>query len=248
MARKPDQVQLPKPFKRLVQFPLVHDQSHCSPQITHLFWSEHGFQNQLRLGFILRNTETGALQYHHPSANNNLVLEQPFIISDQADLDHLYQQIAEIDFLEWVRQEKPNSKWVVDMVTNATWFVWKLQDHQGYIVDNYGLDTLENDKNTGKPYQGNLCFFPCLALHNGCHTKNLEQDMKYYYQKYREASLAKKKFFWVKLSELAEYEKLFEVNIKVYSLAPTQSHGEEETRPDIASTLLYHSHCHRVIC
>ena len=29
-------------------------------------------------GFILHNTETGALQYHHPSANNNLVLEQPF--------------------------------------------------------------------------------------------------------------------------------------------------------------------------
>ena len=50
----------------------------------------------------------------------------------------------------------------------------------GYIVGNYGLDALENDKNTGKPYQDNLCFFRCLALHNGCHTKNLERDTKYY--------------------------------------------------------------------
>ena len=170
--------------------------------------------------FILRSTETGTLQYHHPSANNNLVLEQPFLISDQDDLDRLYQQIAEIDFLAWVCQQKPNSKWVVDMVTNVTLFVWKLQDHligqgkylRGYIVDNYGLDALEND-NTGKPYQDNLCFFPCLALHYVCHTKNLERDTKYYYQKYREASLAKKKFHGVKLSELDELEKLFKVYI-----------------------------------
>ena len=74
-------------------------------------------------GFILRNTETGALQYHHPSANNHLVLEQPFLISSPDDLERLYQQIAEIDYLEWVRQQRPNSKWVVDLVTNVTWFV-----------------------------------------------------------------------------------------------------------------------------
>ena len=100
---------------------------------------------------------------------------------------------------------------------------------------------LENDKNTGKPYQDNLCFFHCLALHNGCHTKNLERDTKY-----REAGLAKKKFHGVKLSELDDLEKLYEVNIQVYSLTPTQTHGEEEedTRPDIAATLIRRSHRH----
>ena len=54
----------------------------------------------LSFGFILHNTETEALQYHHPSANNNLVLEQPFLISYQADLDRLYEQVNNIDFLE----------------------------------------------------------------------------------------------------------------------------------------------------
>ena len=68
------------------------------------------FKINFSFGFILRNTETGALQYHHPSANNHLVLEQPFLISSPDDLEHLYQQIAEIDFLEWVRQQRPNSK------------------------------------------------------------------------------------------------------------------------------------------
>ena len=80
------------------------------------------FKFNLAFGIILRNTETGALQYHHPSANNNLVLEQRFLVASAEDLDRLYEEIRNIDLLEWVRQQRPNSKWVVDLVTNVTWF------------------------------------------------------------------------------------------------------------------------------
>ena len=110
----------------------------------------------------------------------------------------------------------------------------------GYIAENHGIAPLDRNHNTGKPYQDNLRFFHCLTLHNGCHTKNLEQ--------YQEASLSKKKFYRVKLSKLDELEKLFEVNIQMYSLAPTQTHGKEqeetEDKPDIAAVLLFHSHRH----
>ena len=105
------------------------------------------FKVNLAFGFILRNTETGALQYHHPSANNNLVLEQPFLISDQDDLERLYQWIAQIDFLKWLRQQRPNSKWVVDLITNVTWFVWKLRDHpigRGKSLPHYLVETEES--------------------------------------------------------------------------------------------------------
>ena len=167
------------------------------------------FKVNLLFGFILRNTETGALQYHHPSANNNLVLEQPFLVSNQADLDRLYEQVNNIDFLEWVRQQRPNSKWVVDLVTNVMWFVWKSREHPigrgkylpRYISDNYSLNVLESNTQTGKPYEDNLCFFHSLALHNGCHMKNLECDSKHYYHQSREAGLVKKKFHGVKISE-----------------------------------------------
>ena len=214
------------------------------------------FKINFAFGFILRNTETGALQYHQLSANNNLVLEQPFLVSNREDLERALEEISNIDFLEWVRQQRPNSKWVVDLVTSVTWFVWKLRDHPigrgsylpGYIAENHGIAPLDRNHNTGKLYQDNLCFFRCLALHNGCHTKNLERDTKYYYQQYREAGLAKKKFHGVKLTELDELEKLYEVNIQVYNLAPTQTHGEEqeetEDKPDIAATLLRRSHRH----
>ena len=78
------------------------------------------FKVNFSFGFILQNTESGALQYHHPSANNNLVLEQPFLVSNSKDLERLYQQMAY--FLEWVREQRTNSKWV-HLVKDVTWFV-----------------------------------------------------------------------------------------------------------------------------
>ena len=53
----------------------------------------------------------------------------------------------------------------------------------------------------------------------------------------------------MKLSELDQLEKVYEVNIQVYSLAPTQTHCEEheeneEHRPDISASLIRRSHRH----
>ena len=168
----------------------------------------------------------------------------------------MYEEINNIDFLEWVRQQRPNSKWMVDLVTSVTWFVWKIRDHPigrgkylpGYITENRGVDALDRNIQRGKPYEDHLRFFHCLALHNECHTKNLERDTKHYYEQYREAGPSKKKFRGVKLSELDDLELLYKVNIQVYGLAPTQTHSEdeddEENTPDIAATLIRRSHRH----
>ena len=99
------------------------------------------------------------------------MLEQPFLISNQAHLDRLYEQVNNIDFLEWIRQQRPNSKWVVDLVTNVTSFVWKIRDHPigrgkylpGYVVGNMGITPLDRNIQRGKPYEDNLCLFRCLA-------------------------------------------------------------------------------------
>ena len=73
---------------------------------------------------------------------------------------------------------------MVDLITNVTWFVWKNRDQPigrgtffpSYIAENHGIAALDHNHQTGKPYEDNLCFFRCLAVHNGCHTKNLERD------------------------------------------------------------------------
>ena len=135
------------------------------------------FKLNVSFGFILRNNETGDLQYHYASRNNNHLFEAPFQITTAADLQQVREALRNIDILEWVRQQRPNSKWIVDQVTNITFFITKLRGHPigrgqnlpHYIVENRGLEALENNFQTGKPYNDNLCFFRALAVHNGCH-------------------------------------------------------------------------------
>ena len=219
------------------------------------------FKLNVSFGFNLRNNETGALQYYYAPGNNEQVFEAPFQITTAADLQQVREALLNLDVLEWVRQRRPNSKWVVEQVTNITFFVTKLRGHPigrgqslpHYIVENRGIDALDGNQQTGKVYNDNLCFFRALGLHNGCHPKNLERDAKHYYEKYRETLFDKKKFCGVKLKELPDIEHLFEVNIFVYALEPTKPDGEggdednteeEITVPDIAAQLIHRSLCH----
>ena len=220
------------------------------------------FKLNVSFGFILRNNETGALQYYYASRNNDQVFEEPFQITTAADLPHVREALQNLDVLEWVRQRRPNSKWVVQQVTNITFFITKIRGHPigrgtdlpAYLAENHGLVALDRNQQTGKVYSDNLCFFRALALHNGCHTKNLERDAKHYYEKYRETLFDRKKFCGVKLKELPDIEHLFEVNIFVYALEPTKPDGgegdeniekeEEDFAPEIAARLIHRSLCH----
>ena len=87
------------------------------------------FKLNVSFGFILRNNETGDLQYHYASRNNNHLFESPFQIATAADLQQVREALRNIDILEWVRQQRPNSKWIVDQVTNVTFFITKLRGH-----------------------------------------------------------------------------------------------------------------------
>ena len=220
------------------------------------------FKLNVSFGFILRNNETGDLQFYYASRNNEQVFEEPFQIATAADLQQVRESLQNLDVLEWIRQRRPNSKWVVEQVTNVTFFITKLRGHPigrgtdlpPYLSKNNGLLPLDCNHNDGKPYNDNLCFFRALALHNGCHPKNLERDAKHYYEQYRETRPDKKKFCGVKLKELPELEHLYEVNIFVYSLGPTKPDGEEgeddtekddqDFIPEIAAQLIHRSLCH----
>ena len=160
------------------------------------------FKLNVSFGFILRNNETGALQYYYASRNNEQVFEAPFQITTAADIQQVREALLNLDGLEWVRHRHPNSKWVVEQVTNITFFVTKLRGHPigrgtyfpSYLADNQGLVALDRNRNNGKVYSDNLCFFRALAFRNGCHQKNLERDAQHYYERYTEFFPEKKKF------------------------------------------------------
>lgn len=213
----------------------------------------------MSFGFILRNNETGALQYYYASQNNNHLFDVPFQIATAADLQQVRQTFQDTDIMEWIRQQRLNSKWVVDIVTNITFFLTKIRGHPigcgsdlpDYLRNNRGLIALDCNRQTGNPHNDNLCFFRAPALHNGCHAKNLERDTQYYFQRYRQADPDKKKFCGVTLKELSDLEQLFEVNVFVYSLEITKVDGDEddnddydddnEVKPEVSAQLLYRS-------
>jgi len=149
------------------------------------------FKLNLSFGFVLRNIETGDLQYYHASANNHRVFNEPFLIGNVRGIEQVVNDIHDLDIAEWVKQQRPNSKWIVDVVTNVCFYVTKLRGHPigrsgilpTYIVNNKAVYVLDCDKNTGNPYHDQLCFFRCLALHNGCRLKNLERDTKHYFER-----------------------------------------------------------------
>ena len=66
------------------------------------------------------NNETEQFQYHYSSINNNRVFDSPFLIRNAQDLEQVRTAISNLDVLEWARQQRPNSKWIVVEVTNVT--------------------------------------------------------------------------------------------------------------------------------
>ena len=62
------------------------------------------FKLNVSFGFILRNNETGALQYYYASRNNEQVFEEPFQITTAADLQQVHEALLNLGVLEWVRQ------------------------------------------------------------------------------------------------------------------------------------------------
>ncbi|CAB3995824.1 Hypothetical predicted protein [Paramuricea clavata] len=175
------------------------------------------FKLNLSFGFVLFNNDTEQMQYHHSSANNNRVFDAPFLMRNREDLDQVRATLENLDVFELARQRRPNSKWVVMDITNATFYVTKLRDHPigrsrrlpKYVLENPAIVSLDCNGQTGLPYEDNLCLFRCLALHRRCHPHNLERDTQHYFERYSEDD----DFDGVTLEESPELEKMFELNI-----------------------------------
>ena len=88
------------------------------------------FKINLSFGFILRNIETGELRYYHSSQNNNRFFDVPHLIRNEDDLERfLDKELDRQDLLEYIRQQRPDTKWVVHLITNVTYYVNKLVNH-----------------------------------------------------------------------------------------------------------------------
>jgi hypothetical protein len=205
--------------------------------IQHIFGDQTTvFKLNLSFDFVLFNNETQQMQYHHPSANNSRVFDTPFQIHNREDLAQVRETMQNIDIHEWAGQQRPNSKWIVMDITNATFYVTKLRDHPigrsvrlpKYVLESRAIVSLDCSKQTGLPYEDKLCFFRCLALHRGCHPHNLERDTQHFYEQYSEDD----DFDGVTLEELPELEKV--IRVEHLRVSPYKSYMTKmTTRPPL---------------
>ena len=176
------------------------------------------FKLNCSFGFVLREKESGRLRYYHSSNNCcGRYLEEPSLITNRDDFDRFLERIHQPDILQWAISQRPNSDWVCERVTNATFFVNKIVKHPigcvgvilpDYVKNNKAIVGLAKDEH-GAIYNDNLCLFRCLGLHLG-------RDVTTLYEEYTDQPVWK--FEGVVIDELIKVESVFEVNIVVYNL------------------------------
>ncbi len=187
------------------------------------------FKVNVSYGFILRNSETRVLRYYHSSPNQGRLLDIPHLITNQEDFNDFLEGIGQEDVLEWARQQRPDTKWVVMMVTNLTVFVNKMPDHPigcpninlpDYIKNNKAIIGMDKHHQMRTAYQDSLCFFRALAIHKGVSYKESSNELagavESYFQKCVGGNSAT--FEGVMLTDLPELEKKLEMCINVYQL------------------------------
>jgi len=88
---------------------------------------KNAFKIKLSFGFTLSNVKPREKRYYYPS-QNGLVFDQPLVVANEADLRGVLQRVGQTDWHEYVRQQKPNSKWRIAWPTNVAFHLYPMED------------------------------------------------------------------------------------------------------------------------
>ena len=186
--------------------------------------------------------ETGELRYYHSCQNYSRFVYVPHLIRTEEDLKKILDELQGQNILEFIRLQRPDTKWVVHLLINVTFYVNKLFDLPigarvvlpDFFLRNQGLVCFVVGANG--PHGDKLCFLRCLAVHRGAPgIQALEVPAKRYYHQYLQyRQMASKDFQDVCLDDLMVLEQLCILNVYVYDLQDTEA-------GDIAARLVQRS-------
>ena len=203
--------------------------------------SQNVYRINITFGFILKNIEDDSYRYFY-AHNNEGIFSSPFTVTNADDMLVLLKKVKQIDILQNIYKQRPNTKWKVYMVTNIRYVVFKMSNKKlgvgivpDFIKKKKCIISLDINPSDKKPYTDYLCAFRCLSYHKGHRTIfNLERNTKFYRDKWFQFKCIynPNTFEGVSLSEMTEFEKLFKINVNVLELK------EDET-----VICLYRSQC-----
>jgi len=189
------------------------------------------FKVNIFFGFILRNLETGRYRLFKAHSNDS-VLEMPFLISKKEDLKKLEETLNNIEVLQHILSQRPNTKFVVVLLTNVVYTIFSIRAYtmgNAALLPNYlkykkSIRSLERD-NRGKLIKDKLCFFRCLAFHTHpfLYRKKrdeFERQVALFYTEYRSYTdnTSNTNFEGVTMKDLPSLENCFKININIFKL------------------------------
>ncbi len=129
--------------------------------------TEHAYKIELAAGVIIRHSETGNVRYFRPEANAFL-LDGPLVVANRDALNEAIDILIGINIDDAVRNYRPDTKYVVQSITQINYYVWATNFALGvntdivpeYIVKNRSIVSM--GKGYGKDYE-NCCIFIALA-------------------------------------------------------------------------------------
>ena len=177
----------------------------------------HRFKINYSFGYILKNIHDNELRYYHASFNNSVMMETARLISKRQELIEFLNTLSEESFFEKIN--RPDSKWKVVDIPNITFYINHLKDAPlgapislpDYIKNNHGLRNVSAEDH--------LCFFRCLAVHQGANPHKCEQPAKNLFRAYCiHFGVAPADFAGVQLFDFVHLEDFFELNLIAYEL------------------------------
>ena len=187
------------------------------------------YRLNLNFACILRHRETRELRYFRAVGQHGL-FDSPIVISSRTDLKKLLIKLRNMNLNEFLLQQRPDTKWSVELVTNVLFSVYKSRFLLGakevempdYIRNNPSINCLTKNAKTGATYTDNLCLFRCLALHKGHDVRSVDIPARQLYQEwanFKGLGTTPLDFQGLDMNrDMHNFEDFYKINVEIYSL------------------------------
>ncbi len=176
--------------------------------------------------FILYNQENKQLRFFYQSCNTRFFQNGFKKIASQQDFDRILNKISNFSLREKIQYNRPNTKHVFHRLTNFTFLISTIKPN--YMKGSFRVpEYLKYRKGLINPLitDDNLCFFRCLALaqqpllRSRCNER-LTKQLLIKFCTNRAVCINFKDFNGILPNQFKLLEKIFNINIYVYSLLP----------------------------
>ena len=187
------------------------------------------YRLNLNFAYILRHRETRELRYFRAVGQHGL-FDSPIVISSRTDLKKLLIKLRNMNLNEFLLQQRPDTKWSVELVTNVLFSVYKSRFLLGakevempdYIRNNPSINCLTKNAKTDATYTDNLCLFRCLASHKGQDVRSVEIPARQLFQEwanFKGLETTPPDFQGLNMDrDMHNFDDFYKINVEIYSL------------------------------